>query len=88
MKDTKEMAKERIIEAVKHLEGAEKMLLHTCILLSPVDGLLADWEDAGQLHTAVKALRQSVSYKVDGGFDLDSDNRHALEQRNRKKEDL
>lgn len=73
-------AKDKVRRALASIERAQNLLADACSELSPVVGLVKEWERLGKLHDKVKAEWHRLN-GLDGPFRLDSEpkSRPALE---------
>ncbi len=65
-------ARERVMTALVHLQAAQNHLADACSDISPVVGMVKEWERLGKLYDKVKAEWHRLN-RLDGAFRLDSE---------------
>lgn len=68
-------AQARVQKAMRLIEHAQNTLDSACVELSPVRGLVREWEKAGQISNQAKAMWYALNELVDAdnGLSLDSE---------------
>jgi hypothetical protein len=69
-------AQAKVAQALRDIEAAQVLLGNDCAALSPVVGLVKEWERIGKLYDKVKAEWHRLN-QMDGPFRLDSEPKSA-----------
>lgn len=56
-----EQERERVRQAISKVESAQILLREACMLISPIHGLIGEWEDIGTVYLQAKMASGRLS---------------------------
>lgn len=76
MSESKKMALDKALRALKLVSAAQAALASACAELFVLEGLSDQWTDVSHSHDRLHQLREKLNLRIAGGhFDLDPDSK-------------